>query len=112
MSTNVIIADTPQDSQSFSNPLIALDGLELPPMPPQVRRFVAFLIHHRGRIVFHKKMYAHLWPYAQHFERYKLTQEARRARDYLGDDDHTLIVNVRDKGYKWGGPLPAKSEAQ
>lgn len=111
MSTNLNSTPDPTDSQSFSNPLITLDGLDLPTMPPQVRRFVALLVFNRGRIVFHKKMYAHLWPHASRFERYKLTQEARRAREYLGDDDKCLVINVRDKGYRWGGALPVESKA-
>ena len=78
----------------------------LPPMPPQIRRFVALLIFHRGRVVRHKVMYKHLWPHVKKFQRYKLTQEAIRARNYLGDSaPYSLIVNVWNVGYKWGGDV-------
>lgn len=103
-------------SQYSDNPRSSAEWLEatlnaLPPMPPQIRRFVAFLIFHRGRVVFHKKMYAHLWPHDKKFQRYKLTQEALRARTYLGDAaPYKLIINVPDCGYKWGGDIEEVQE--
>ena len=103
-------------SQYLSNPQNNPEWLEatldsLPPMPPQVARFVALLIFHRGRVVRHKVMYKHLWPHARKFERYKLTQEAIRARTYLGDSaPFTLIKNVWNVGYKWGGDIEEVQE--
>lgn len=98
----------------YSTPPNNLKELEavlasLPHLPPQVARFVALLIFHRGRVVRHRVMYKHLWPHAKKFERYKLTQEAVRARTYLGDaPPYSLIINVWNVGYKWGGAIEAE----
>ena len=82
----ITVQSTPTSAVSqYSTPPNNLQELEvvmasLPHLPPQVARFVALLIFHRGRVVRHRVMYKHLWPHAKQFERYKLTQEAVRAR--------------------------------
>jgi DNA-binding winged helix-turn-helix (wHTH) protein len=94
--------DNPQTNPKWLEDTLA----SLPTLPPAVATFVALLIFHRGRVVRHKVMYKHLWPHARKFKRYKLTQEAIRARAYLGDSaPFTLIKNVWNVGYKWGGDI-------